>query len=136
MPRITTPFGHQSTAAEVVAGIDLSGRRAIVTGASSGIGVETARALARTGAGVTLAVRDLEAGRRVAADIAATTGAAGHLPAAGRHRRPVFRRLQRGGAGHAAHRGMSGVAPYALDAENADRLWELSLRLLEKHLRA
>jgi NAD(P)-dependent dehydrogenase (short-subunit alcohol dehydrogenase family) len=74
MPRITTPFGHQSTAAEVVAGIDLSGRRAIVTGASSGIGVETARALARTGAGVTLAVRDLEAGRRVAADIAATTG--------------------------------------------------------------
>ena len=74
MTRITTPFGHQSTAAEVVAGIDLSGRRAVVTGASSGIGVETARALARTGAGVTLAVRDVEAGRRVAADLAATTG--------------------------------------------------------------
>ena len=31
---------------------------------------------------------------------------------------------------------MSGVAPYALDAENADRLWELSLRLLKEHLRA
>ena len=74
MRRITTPFGHQSTAAEVVAGIDLSGRRAVVTGASSGIGVETARALARTGAAVTLAVRDVEAGRRVAADIATTTG--------------------------------------------------------------
>jgi hypothetical protein len=31
---------------------------------------------------------------------------------------------------------MSGVAPYALDAENADRLWELSLRLLRGHLKA
>jgi hypothetical protein len=48
--RITTRFGFESTAAEVVAGIDLSGKRAIVTGASSGIGVETARALAGAGA--------------------------------------------------------------------------------------
>ena len=54
---ITTPFGRESTAAEVVAGIDLSGRRAIVTGGASGIGVETARALAGAGAEVTLAVR-------------------------------------------------------------------------------
>ncbi len=44
--RITTSFGAQSTAAGVIAGIDLSGQRAIVTGGSSGIGVETARALA------------------------------------------------------------------------------------------
>jgi hypothetical protein len=44
--RITTPFGAQSTAAEVVAGIDITGRRAVVTGGASGIGVETARALA------------------------------------------------------------------------------------------
>ena len=42
---ITTPFGFQSTAAEVIKDIDLSGKRAIVTGGSSGIGVETARAL-------------------------------------------------------------------------------------------
>ena len=41
----------------------------IVTGASSGIGVETARALAGAGAAVTLAVRDTAAGERVAADI-------------------------------------------------------------------
>jgi len=74
MTRITTPFGAESTAAEVAEGIDLSGRRAIVTGAASGIGVETARALAGTGAEVTLAVRDAEAGERVAADITATTG--------------------------------------------------------------
>jgi len=72
--RITTPFGAQSTAAEVIAGVGLSGRRAIVTGASSGIGVETARALASAGAEVTLAVRNLEAGRRTAKDIAAGTG--------------------------------------------------------------
>ena len=74
MARITTPFGPKSTAAEVAQGIDLSGKRAIVTGAASGIGVETARALAGTGAEVTLAVRDTEAGARVAADITATTG--------------------------------------------------------------
>jgi NAD(P)-dependent dehydrogenase (short-subunit alcohol dehydrogenase family) len=72
--RITTPFGFHSTAGEVIAGVDLSGRRAIVTGASSGIGVETARALAGAGAEVTLAVRDADAGVRVAADITGTTG--------------------------------------------------------------
>jgi hypothetical protein len=37
--RITTPFGAQSSAAEVIEGIDLSGRRVIVTSGSSGIGV-------------------------------------------------------------------------------------------------
>jgi NAD(P)-dependent dehydrogenase (short-subunit alcohol dehydrogenase family) len=76
VPLITTPFGFDSTAAEVIAGVDLSGRRAIVTGASSGIGVETARALAHAGAEVTLAVRDIAAGDRVAADIGGTVGVA------------------------------------------------------------
>lgn len=74
MALITTPFGWHSTAAEVAAGIDLSGKRAIVTGAASGIGVETARALAQTGAIVILAVRNTDAGAQVAADITATTG--------------------------------------------------------------
>ncbi|MEU8074724.1 SDR family NAD(P)-dependent oxidoreductase [Catellatospora citrea] len=72
--RITTPFSATSTAAEVVQGIDLTGRRAVVTGGASGIGVETARALAGAGAEVTLAVRDTAAGDRTAADITATTG--------------------------------------------------------------
>ncbi len=72
--RITTPFDASSTASAVVAGRDLTNRRAIVTGGASGIGVETARALAEAGAHVTLAVRDLAAGQRVAADIVATTG--------------------------------------------------------------
>jgi NAD(P)-dependent dehydrogenase (short-subunit alcohol dehydrogenase family) len=62
------------TADDVVAGVDLTGLRAVVTGASSGIGVETARSLARAGAEVTLAVRNPEAGARTAADITATTG--------------------------------------------------------------
>jgi NAD(P)-dependent dehydrogenase (short-subunit alcohol dehydrogenase family) len=72
--RISTPFDRDSTAFEVIAGVDLSGKRAIVTGGSSGIGVETARALASAGAQVTLAVRNTEAGERTAADIASTTG--------------------------------------------------------------
>ncbi len=71
--RITTPFGAGSTAAEVISGVDLTGRRAVVTGGASGIGVETARALASAGAQVTLAVRDVTAGARVAEDISATT---------------------------------------------------------------
>src|SRR5437660_2907134 len=74
MTLISTPFTAQSTAAEVVAGIDLTGQRAIVTGGASGIGVETARALAGAGAEVTLAVRDLQAGEATARDIAASTG--------------------------------------------------------------
>ena len=55
---ISTPFTAESTASEVIAGIDLGGRRAVVTGGASGIGAETARTLAGAGAQVTLAVRD------------------------------------------------------------------------------
>jgi len=71
---IHTGFGAESTIWDVAEGVDLSGRRAIVTGASSGIGIETARALAATGAEVMLAVRDTVAGERTAVDIHGTTG--------------------------------------------------------------
>ncbi|MFK3979960.1 SDR family NAD(P)-dependent oxidoreductase [Micromonospora sp. NPDC050397] len=64
MTRVETPFDFSSTAEEVAEGIDLTGRRVIVTGAASGIGVETARALAGAGAEVTLAVRNTDAGAR------------------------------------------------------------------------
>ncbi len=55
--RIVTPFGFSSTADEVLRGVDLSGKRAIVTGGASGIGLETTRALANAGASVVVAVR-------------------------------------------------------------------------------
>lgn len=69
MTRITTPFGFHSTAQEVIEGVDLSGKRAIVTGGASGIGIETARALVNAGANVTLAVRRPEAAESVAAEL-------------------------------------------------------------------
>lgn len=50
--------GWATTAAEAIAGIDLTGRQVVLTGASSGIGVETARALAKAGAELVLGVRD------------------------------------------------------------------------------
>jgi NAD(P)-dependent dehydrogenase (short-subunit alcohol dehydrogenase family) len=72
--RITTPFGAQSTASEVIAGVDLTGRRAIVTGGAGGLGRETAHALASAGADVTIAARNLEAANSAAQEISAATG--------------------------------------------------------------
>ncbi|MFK3980596.1 SDR family NAD(P)-dependent oxidoreductase [Micromonospora sp. NPDC050397] len=57
MSLVTTPFGPKATATEVIAGVDLTGRRALVTGAT-GLGAETVRALAVAGARVTVATRD------------------------------------------------------------------------------
>ncbi|MFC4530444.1 SDR family NAD(P)-dependent oxidoreductase [Sphaerisporangium dianthi] len=80
---LRTPFGFASTADEVLSGVDLSGARALVTGATSGVGAETARALAAAGASVVLGVRDVAAGERAAARISEATGnkdvAAGRL---------------------------------------------------------
>jgi NAD(P)-dependent dehydrogenase (short-subunit alcohol dehydrogenase family) len=58
------PFGAQSTTDEVLAGVDLSGQRILVTGVSAGLGVETARALASRGAQVVGAARDLDKAQR------------------------------------------------------------------------
>jgi NAD(P)-dependent dehydrogenase (short-subunit alcohol dehydrogenase family) len=52
-------FGATSTTDEALEGVDLSGKRALVTGVSAGLGVETARALAAHGAEVVGAARDL-----------------------------------------------------------------------------
>jgi NAD(P)-dependent dehydrogenase (short-subunit alcohol dehydrogenase family) len=82
MPLFATPFGFTSTAADVLAGVDLSGRRAIVTGATSGIGVETARALAAAGADVVLGVRRLDAGHEIASQITESSGNSAVQPAA------------------------------------------------------
>ena len=69
-PLITTPFGAANTATDVIGDHDLTGIRAVVTGASSGLGRETARALAVAGAEVTIAVRNTVAGESVAGAIA------------------------------------------------------------------
>ena len=53
-------FGATSTTDDVLTGIDLKGKRILVTGVSAGIGVETARALAAHGAQVVGAARDLD----------------------------------------------------------------------------
>ncbi|AMJ61455.1 SDR family NAD(P)-dependent oxidoreductase [Bosea sp. PAMC 26642] len=73
MDLITTPFGFQTTASDVVAGVDLTGKRAIVTGGASGIGIETARALASVGAEVTLAVRRPQDSELIAEEIRQST---------------------------------------------------------------
>ncbi|GAA5049181.1 SDR family NAD(P)-dependent oxidoreductase [Nocardia callitridis] len=72
---ITTSFSAATTAEEVLDGIDLGGLRAVVTGASSGLGAETARVLAAAGAEVALAVRNRAAGNAAADEIARSTGA-------------------------------------------------------------
>ncbi|NJP88915.1 SDR family NAD(P)-dependent oxidoreductase [Nonomuraea sp. FMUSA5-5] len=64
MALITTPFTSKTTASEILAGVDLTGRRIIVTGGASGIGLETVRALAGAGAEVTVATRNPAPGRR------------------------------------------------------------------------
>ena len=55
-----TIFNANSTTNEVIAGIALDGRVAVVTGASAGLGIETARVLAQAGATVLLVARDRE----------------------------------------------------------------------------
>ena len=62
-------FGYRTTAAEAVAGIDLTGKHAIVTGGYSGIGLETVRALAGAGARVTIGVRDAARGEATAQEL-------------------------------------------------------------------
>ena len=69
-------FGHETTADEVLEGIDLSGRTAFVTGGASGLGTETARALAARGAHVVIAARDMKKGEAAAQQVREATGSA------------------------------------------------------------
>src|SRR5580704_5313692 len=71
---IASPFDAKTQAGEVVKGVDLKGKTAIVTGASAGLGVETVRALASAGARVVMPVRSREKGEKAAADLRASTG--------------------------------------------------------------
>ena len=72
--QLVTPFGFASTASEVLGGVDLTGKTALVTGANSGIGFETARALCKAGAAVIVAARDEEKASDAARRISGLTG--------------------------------------------------------------
>lgn len=67
------PFGASSTAEEVTAGLDLGGRTALVTGVSSGLGLETMRVLALRGAHVLGTARSLEKARAACATVNGST---------------------------------------------------------------
>jgi NAD(P)-dependent dehydrogenase (short-subunit alcohol dehydrogenase family) len=64
-------FGAASTTDDVLMGVSLSGKRALVTGVSAGLGVETARALVARGAEVVGAVRDLAKAKAATAGVRA-----------------------------------------------------------------
>jgi NAD(P)-dependent dehydrogenase (short-subunit alcohol dehydrogenase family) len=68
---MTNGFGATSTTDDVLAGIDLSRRRVLVTGVSAGLGVETARALVARGAQVVGAARDLVKAERATNEVRA-----------------------------------------------------------------
>src|SRR5438477_12465402 len=70
----TRGFGRDSTADDVLDGIDCTGRVVLITGASGGLGAEAARALAAKGARVTITARDVVKGRHVVEEIRAATG--------------------------------------------------------------
>ena len=75
--KIGSGFGRDSTAADVIAGIDLTGKTAIVTGGYSGLGLETVRALASAGAAVVVPARRPEHAREVLAAAGLTPGTRG-----------------------------------------------------------
>ena len=75
--KIGSGFGRDSTAADVIAGIDLTGKTAIVTGGYSGLGLETVRALASAGATVVVPARRPEHARDVLAAAGLTPATAG-----------------------------------------------------------
>ena len=77
MTSTETAFGATSTTDEVLAGVDLRGKRILVTGVSAGLGVETARSLAAHGATVIGAARDLEKARRATEGVRAAAASGG-----------------------------------------------------------
>ncbi len=66
-------FGFESTTEDILGDMDLSGRRVLVTGGASGLGLETARAMAARGASVVIAARDMEKGAAATDSIVADT---------------------------------------------------------------
>jgi NAD(P)-dependent dehydrogenase (short-subunit alcohol dehydrogenase family) len=76
---MTDTFGAKSTTDDVLSGIDLAGKRVLVTGVSAGLGVETARALVAHGADVVGAARDLAKAETAMAGVRAAATGGGSL---------------------------------------------------------
>jgi NAD(P)-dependent dehydrogenase (short-subunit alcohol dehydrogenase family) len=76
---MTNVFDATSTTDQVLTGIDLTGKRVLITGVSAGLGVETARALAAHGATVVGAARDLPKAQRATEPVRAQAAAGGSL---------------------------------------------------------
>src|SRR5882757_1355474 len=76
---MTATFGATSTTNDVLQGVDLKGKRVLVTGVSAGLGVETARALAAHGADVVGAARDLAKAEQATAEVRAQAANGGSL---------------------------------------------------------
>ncbi|GAN54073.1 SDR family NAD(P)-dependent oxidoreductase [Tanticharoenia sakaeratensis] len=74
---MSNSFGAQSTTEDVLSGVSLKGKRALVTGVSAGLGIETARALAAHGAQVVGAARDLRKAEAATAQVRADAAAGG-----------------------------------------------------------
>ncbi|TWD76892.1 short subunit dehydrogenase [Variovorax beijingensis] len=74
---MTAKFGATSTADDVLAGLDLKGKRVLVTGTSSGLGLETARALVAHGADVVGTARDLDKAHAATAAVRAAAATSG-----------------------------------------------------------
>src|SRR5271170_1928070 len=70
-------FGATSTTDEVLAGVDLTGKRILVTGVSAGLGIETARALAAHGAQVVGTARDLAKAEAATGEVRRDAAASG-----------------------------------------------------------
>src|SRR6201986_159338 len=76
---MTKTFGAESTTDQVLQGVNLRGKRVLVTGASAGLGVETARVLASHGAEVIGAVRDLGKAKKATEPVRAQAANGGSL---------------------------------------------------------
>jgi NAD(P)-dependent dehydrogenase (short-subunit alcohol dehydrogenase family) len=74
---MATRFGAKSTTEDVLSGIELKGKRILVTGVSAGLGVETARALVAHGADVVGAARNLEKARRATSEVSKASATSG-----------------------------------------------------------
>jgi len=112
--KIMANFGFESTTDDVLAGQDLSGKTAVVTGGASGVGWETARALAVAGAHVVTTARNAT---KWAANAPELDGKGGLY-------------IQDCGIAPPSTPEVTGAKPYALDPAAAARLWEISERMV------